>query len=351
MALILNSTIAEKNVSIATEYFRVLYGALSQNRTHSGGTAGFIPFKFSFTLDGISGLNIYQTLRINTSFLPPGYVDTLDFIVTGVNHKLKDNDWETDVNCVMIPKFEEFDQIITTDNFTYVQYTPPVIVSPTTQVTTNSSNTADNNSTWADRVIKATTNSLVGTNPVSNWCAQYVGDLAQHIINQIIEDGLAPGKSKIREGGGWGDAWNVSFTRNALATGFYELKQSWTLADGNAPTPQETADIINTTITQNAEYGDLIQYYVSDGNPGGNISGVNRGGPVYHCQIWTGKWYQGKEDTNANSLLRIGKGWSSSWPSNYGASFVYGGRIRDGKFNTGDKFEIYWLRIKDEYRK
>jgi hypothetical protein len=125
MALILNSTIAEKNVSIATEYFRIFYGLTAKDRTYSGGTNGFIPFKISLNMDGISGLKIYQTLRINTSFLPPGYPTTSDFIITGINHKLKDNDWETDLNILLIPKFEEFDQILTTDNFTYVQYVAP----------------------------------------------------------------------------------------------------------------------------------------------------------------------------------------------------------------------------------
>ncbi len=140
MALILNSTIAEKNVSIATEYFRIFYGLTAKDRTYSGGTNGFIPFKISLNMDGISGLKIYQTLRINSSFLPQGYADTIDFIITGVNHKLKDNDWETDINCAMVPKFEEYTEILTTDNFTYVAYTPPVIVQPVVITSNNNYN-------------------------------------------------------------------------------------------------------------------------------------------------------------------------------------------------------------------
>ena len=42
-----------------------------------------------------------------------------------------------------------------------------------------------------------------------------------------------------------------------------------------------------------------------------------------------------------------GGGWSSSWPSNYGTPFVY----RSRPYIANDKFEVYWLRVKDEYRK
>jgi len=119
----IDSTIAEKNVSIATEYYKLLYSDKfnKANEQFIGGSTGFIPFKISFTLDGISGFKIYQKLKINTSFLPIGYPTSLNFIVTGVDHKLSNNDWETNVNCVLIPKFEEFDKIITTNNFTYVK--------------------------------------------------------------------------------------------------------------------------------------------------------------------------------------------------------------------------------------
>ncbi len=89
MALILNSTIAEKNVSIATEYFRIFYGLTAKDRTYSGGTNGFIPFKISLNMDGISGLKIYQTLRINTSFLPPGYPTTSDTLPQHRTHLRK----------------------------------------------------------------------------------------------------------------------------------------------------------------------------------------------------------------------------------------------------------------------
>ena len=68
------------------------------------GTGGFIPLDLSITLDGISGVKIYNSINVDTSFLPSTYGDDLDFIVRGVNHKLSDGDWSTDIDCLSIPR-------------------------------------------------------------------------------------------------------------------------------------------------------------------------------------------------------------------------------------------------------
>ena len=80
------------NLSIGTEFYRYL-----QSKNQSGGSVGFIPFKMSLTLDGISGIKIYDKLHIDSRFLPSNYGDTLDLLVTGISHKLSNNDWETDI--------------------------------------------------------------------------------------------------------------------------------------------------------------------------------------------------------------------------------------------------------------
>jgi hypothetical protein len=55
-------------------------------------------------MDGLSGIKIYNKLNVDTRFLPKAYGDNLDLIVTGVSHKLSDNDWETDIEATVIPK-------------------------------------------------------------------------------------------------------------------------------------------------------------------------------------------------------------------------------------------------------
>jgi len=98
-----------ENVEVATEYFKALV-AESNKTSNSGGTIGFIPFNISFTMDGLSGIKIYDEISMDVSFLPPGYSRTLDFIVTGVDHKLKNGDWETDIKATVIPKTSIIDR-------------------------------------------------------------------------------------------------------------------------------------------------------------------------------------------------------------------------------------------------
>jgi hypothetical protein len=106
-----------QNLEVATEYFKALvsektYG-INNKLNKSAGSIGFIPFNINFTMDGISGIQIYNQLSIDTSFLPPGYTDTLDFIVTGVDHKVQNGDWETNVKVTLIPSTNQIDNSIT----------------------------------------------------------------------------------------------------------------------------------------------------------------------------------------------------------------------------------------------
>ena len=99
--LIFDDGLASKNLNIATEYFKA-YPVI--NRANGdGGNIGFIPFNVSLKMDGISGIKIYNKIELDTRFLPPNYTDSLNFIVTGVDHKLSNNDWETSLNLTLIP--------------------------------------------------------------------------------------------------------------------------------------------------------------------------------------------------------------------------------------------------------
>ena len=93
--------IIEGNISVVTEYYKYL---LSKNKSESGGTIGFIPFKLSFSMDGLSGIKIYNKLNVNTEFLPKAYGKNMDLIITGVSHKLANSDWETSIEATVIPK-------------------------------------------------------------------------------------------------------------------------------------------------------------------------------------------------------------------------------------------------------
>ena len=55
-------------------------------------------------MDGLSGVKIYNKIKVNVAFLPSNYDETLSFIVTGVNHKLSNNEWVTSLDTIATTK-------------------------------------------------------------------------------------------------------------------------------------------------------------------------------------------------------------------------------------------------------
>jgi len=100
----LKDNVIQGNVSIGTEYYKYYVAKESNTGNQGGGSIGFIPFKLSFTMDGLSGVKIYNKLNVDTSFLPQTYGNNLDLIVTGVSHRLQNQDWETSIETTVIPK-------------------------------------------------------------------------------------------------------------------------------------------------------------------------------------------------------------------------------------------------------
>lgn len=74
---------------------------------YSSNQIGFIPISLNITLQGISGIKIYNKLSINQKFLPKNYPESLHFVITKVNHQLRDNAWETSLDTISIPVTKE----------------------------------------------------------------------------------------------------------------------------------------------------------------------------------------------------------------------------------------------------
>jgi len=116
----LDDSVIDQNLSIVSEFFKYAIARknqLSEGKSVSGGI-GFIPFKVNISVDGISGVKIYNVLRMDSSFLPSVYGDALNFIVTGISHKLSNNDWETDIEVTVMPKSDILGGKI--DNYNYL---------------------------------------------------------------------------------------------------------------------------------------------------------------------------------------------------------------------------------------
>lgn len=65
---------------------------------------GFLPFDLNITMDGLSGMKVYQKYLIDTAFLPSNYPETLEFIIKGITHTISNNEWITSLESFAIPK-------------------------------------------------------------------------------------------------------------------------------------------------------------------------------------------------------------------------------------------------------
>lgn len=101
----LDDNIINRNVSVMTEFFKYVQSEQrNKNEKYASTQNGFIPISLGVTMDGISGIKIYNSLHVATRFLPDKYPENLIFIIKGVNHKLSNNDWETTLETVVVSK-------------------------------------------------------------------------------------------------------------------------------------------------------------------------------------------------------------------------------------------------------
>ena len=72
-------------------------------------TIGFIPADLGLTIDGLSGVKIYNALTINQRFLPKAYPNSLKFLITKVDHDISNNNWSTTLGSLSVPKTSPLD--------------------------------------------------------------------------------------------------------------------------------------------------------------------------------------------------------------------------------------------------
>ena len=99
-------------ISQGKSAYKTYINALNNNRYKKdnipSSEVGFIPLSFELILDGISGIKIYNKLKINNEFLPSNYPASLSFIITKVNHNISNNSWDTSLSTISIPRTEPY---------------------------------------------------------------------------------------------------------------------------------------------------------------------------------------------------------------------------------------------------
>lgn len=90
----------ELNKNTIPNFYKYAQAKTSLDSINLESSVGFLPFNLSLEMDGLSGIKIYNKINVNSSFLPSNYPQTLKFVVTGVNHRLVNNDWRTSLNTI-----------------------------------------------------------------------------------------------------------------------------------------------------------------------------------------------------------------------------------------------------------
>ena len=111
MGYALNDEIIDKNIAIATEFYKYCQYEIREggyNDKYASPRTGFVPISLGVTMDGLAGIKIYNAVNVDTRFLPVNYPESLKFIIKGVNHKLQNNDWETSIETVVIYQNEDY---------------------------------------------------------------------------------------------------------------------------------------------------------------------------------------------------------------------------------------------------
>lgn len=101
--LIINSETIKINTSTVVNHNKYLQASASIANPSPDSvetSVGFLPFNLSLDMDGIGGIKIYNKLDVNLKFLPSNYKESMEFVVTGVNHKLSNNEWVTSLSTI-----------------------------------------------------------------------------------------------------------------------------------------------------------------------------------------------------------------------------------------------------------
>ena len=76
---------------------------------------GMLPINISVTMEGLSGIRIYDKLEVDTRFLPKYYPQTLIWIIKGVSHEIQNNKWYTKLETIAVPKLpteQNFNEVL-----------------------------------------------------------------------------------------------------------------------------------------------------------------------------------------------------------------------------------------------
>ena len=289
---------AAKNPCI--DLFKYEVGALTNQDIIPG--VGFLPIDLELNMDGLSGMKLFESYTADDRLLPINYRDRIQFIITGISHKIANNDWTTTVTSISGPKWDgvvtkEAPNItVLTSNANTTQPSSTSSPAPTpSTILPPGSTTTENQKSLIKQAADATyvnTPSDAQNNADPAMCGRGTYNVARNLV-ELQKGRNATQGQNIPAGG---NANSSGYWNNLVALGYAQYNI------GNNFTKAQVKDYINngipdaSGINQSWVEGDVVVYYSSDNKK-------------YHTQIYVGDWNTSK--------------WACDRKNNYGTGFVY----------------------------
>ena len=353
-ACAISSEIIDKNLILVPEFYRYCqYKIQQKEQKYASPTNGFIPISLGITLEGISGIKIYNYVKVDTRFLPSNYPDNLKFIIKGVNHKISANNWETSLETVVIANssdkngkpFKSYSEIkeIVDEEITKGKKDlkenegnthKEIIKPPQNQIGTEAGaeeqviplldqqSIANANSFLEKSMKEAATTWFKDNGETKGKCGGVTYRLANRLARKL--------RNKYIADVGGNNAWAPALRTNLKNLDIYQEISFQPYGAGL--TNAALKETLKTNITPHVNYGDVLAYFQTD-------PPLGPGGATYHAQIWTGNLYKGQ-----TFMGYKGVGWTTDGKTNYGSNpgIVYG--------SPNSPWTLYWFRIKNEYK-
>jgi len=341
------------NLSIATEFYKYLQFRTAQSyKGYNSPIQGFIPIDLGLTVDGIAGFKIYNNLKIDTSFLPNNYPESMRFLLSNINHKVSNQDWETTLETVMLPEnYDEggrlrvsladitgvYNTLVNSGGIGNIKldatipiFQPPITFAPGGGAGGGLENSlvnetvASSNSNLEKQTKLAALEVFKRKGEVSGMCGAWVTYISETLGRFMKGE---PYKEAFTSGN---NAHAPAHREHLMATGLYK-PESMTPVLSNASIDACRAKAEEIT-QKSVNFGDVLVYFL---NPPG--SGYPSPGDYkFHTQLYVGDLFKGTAG---------GTGWTTSTKNNYGTTFVY---RQPGPPRT---WNMYWFRVKDELKK
>jgi hypothetical protein len=261
---------------------------------------GFLPIDLELTFDGLSGVKIYETYTADDRLLPKEYREKIQFITTGVSHRIQNNDWTTTLNSITSPTYEDSPSVNPNiGNIFSVE--PPAETSNSTNVADVGNleltpSSAPASKTQKDLVKKAFESSFAKGQTKSR-CARGTYNHALNLTK--LQNNQTPNQGMIVAAGGNANQTNYHSKLEQLGYKKYSA--------GNNLTKDQVKNILihgpkgANGETQPWVEGDVVVYWANEGDFGGRKYG--------HTQMYVGNL--------------VSSNWVTDNDDNYGVQFVY----------------------------